>query len=290
MSHDFTLKLQPGITLADSHVAVSGGKQLDWADLTPRAYPGEQDGAIGDRLLNQAVRKMLAASGDQKGASNAIVQDNFSGPHIQAVHDELVSDSLVPTALQHALWDNSRGDGVGHYKAELSDTVTDSTSGTWSHEVTAGISFTVGVEVGIEGDKATASTNYSLSVAAGHSVTHEVTRQVGSVSAVDYDVQPGCIDLGVLYIQRGSLQAQVRFAVGYAGSVRYWPYGVHPLSPIRTTLISEVAPYLPQWSSVFRIDSVSATDDTIQTVSLDGPSPDDVEDGIRTVLQAAVKS
>ena len=263
---DFRLQLEPGLTIDESSIEVVG-KLVE---------PASEHKPVD---LDQVVRSWAAA----KGLPHADQVLPLLGAYGDEVHRAIVPSSsitsvdLTPVALQHELWDNSGGDGTGHYSADLSTEIKDGTTTEWNESATIGIEFSVGVEIGFGGSKAEASTNYSFSATVGHSTSHTREISVGGRSGVDYEVPAGHIDVAILVLQRGIIRARATFDVEYTGQVGYeWGIVVNPdgspwippsghLGRQGAIPIADLLPWLPHPTIVMDLVCDFAADAQIHT-------------------------
>ena len=201
--------------------------------------------------------------------------------------------TLSPVALEHFVGDNRRGDPTGppaKYTADLSTAVTDSSSAEWSHSESTSVGFTLGVEIGFEGDKASASTSVSFDVSDGqsHSTSHEV--QVGTSVGVELEAPGGVCLLAVLLLQRGTVTGAVHFAGRTVGNCLV---GYRPDSPLYAPLDRPPVPVkvedlgLSQVHTTVTIRRAFAADSQIVTADIPDNSPTTVDDGITGIVKGA---
>ena len=195
------VKVLPDLNTKDIQIAVSG-------------YEFNPDGrdVIFSNMQN-ALNAYLNAMGFQYWN----LQSRWLPGEPEGVHV-----NMNPVALKHDVFDNSQDDEPAKFKSDLSDSVSTSTTVGWSASVTAGISFTVGVEVGFAGNKASASTSYSMSATVGHDQSHTETVDVGSTTGVDADVGAHETDLAVLLVERGNLVGRIPISSRYVGGIEYF--------------------------------------------------------------------
>ena len=203
MSNNFSVTVEPGLTLEDTKFKVAGD---------PIVFHGYFDYAF---LLAKAYGQHKYP--DAKGFGS---QSRLTGAQIAPIYDHKKSTvTLSPKALRHSLWDNSDGQEVAHHSATLNDQTTVGTTVGWSDSTTVGGSFTVGVEIGVTGEKTSASATYSVSTTEGHTASYTKTVGVGATEAVSVDVPPGEVVLAVLLINDGTLSADLKFQVQLRGEV-----------------------------------------------------------------------
>lgn len=231
--------------------------------------------------FNDTRAMYVVSDSDSEHIYNSVLYEVVAGK------PETVTN-LTPVALQRAVWDNSKGTGTGTFKAQLSDTITDSTTVGWSESKDVGASFGVSIEVGFAGNKASASANYSMDVTKGESKEHTKERSVGQESAVDYEVDAGNIDLGVLMLQSGKISIRVPFTVEYGGHFKW--NAVDDTGEFKyqgTQGMSVLAPYLPRPNLEMTMECDFSDDALISVIQLDGDTPDDISDGVNRALKAA---
>lgn len=278
---DISCRLVPGLTLADTTFEVNGG--ADGPSLWSSDY-----GALA-HIIEQWRLKL----GDPHA-----YKAGYSGGHLTSLLVPLthgisnVAES--PVALKHAVWDNLQGSGEGHYSAELSDQITIGTEAGWNVSATAGVSFTVGLEVGFGANKASASTQYSLSVEAGKSGSKSESEAVGSETATTYDLPPGKAAVAVLLLQRGTVSTYVNFGLVWTGALMwsYFPYKgpdgiIHAHPHVYTVGAAELmaAGLLPRHLAECTFETQFAFDDQIVTKGIASVSPDHVAAGIDEALR-----
>lgn len=287
---DFALKVVPALTLADTHIEISGqAKQpnVGWPELTAAIRAWRR--ALGDPFWASASPQ-YTRDYYSRGAPSPIGRTLLGADNAGASLD------ISPEAIQHSVFDNRKGKDVGHFSGALTDSVSVQTTAEWSGAITAGVSFTVGIEIGAVGAKASASTTYSLSATLGHSVSHTRTVDVGQSSGVDYEVKPGEIDVAVLLLQRGVLRCSVGFHWRYSdlfgwaerepthrqdGTLQP-PFAVHDRVPVEAIL-----PYLPKATEQIDLNVGYAADDYIAVATVPDEKPSTVENAVDSIVNAA---
>ncbi|MXY80069.1 MAG: hypothetical protein F4Y94_10390, partial [Chloroflexi bacterium] len=286
---DFQLRLVPGLTTADTVATVTG----TYTEALPDA------GSRAD--LGGACHAWAAKRGMQYPDRTVLWDLECSLVVTPKVAHVLAA--LSPVALAHVVGDNRRGDPdapPAKYDADLSTEVTDSSSAEWSHSATAGIGFTVGVEIGFEGDKASASTSVSYDVTDGqsHSTSHEV--QVGAKDGVEFEAPGGECVLAVLLLQRGAAQVVCAFETRLVGTAKvgYGPYRLADgtiwepppeLWNVRepVTIETDFAPWLTAGARTMTLKRSFAADSQIVTAVIPSNSPSDVDDGVNRIVRDA---
>ena len=205
------LKIQPGITLEGTTIDVSG--------FTP--FQGVKPDT---NSLDSSISKILQSK-NWKYKDSPFNKNIFMIAN--PVSNPKTNLSLNPIAVNHQTWDNLQSEFDSVFSADLSDTVTVETSVTWTKSATAGVSFTVGLEVGGLGAKASASTSYSLSVTVGEDKTESRSEAVGSSSGVSATIPANKAAIAALFLERGKLTVEFEFEYTWGGFVEvYTPDGV----------------------------------------------------------------
>lgn len=195
----FSIQVKPALTLADTRISATavGKKTVGPAMTVPQL----------DRVCRewQKVHRpnstFYALAGYWVPTRLRVVNDRVA-PKIQ----------LTPVAIGHRIVDNSDSDIDQEASVEFSAEVGGETTVGWSEEVTAGVEFSVSVEVGSEFAKASASTAYSLSSTVGHSSSKSESFSVGTTEGSSVTVPAGQIALLVGLVQRGTLTFEVDVA------------------------------------------------------------------------------
>lgn len=279
---DFQVRLVPGLTVQDTEFVAQGS----WS--RPNKGLGSSVEAGGAAIW------WAEEQGWERPGDVTLWAAHATDVFTAAVGKPSVS--LTPIALEHFVGDNRRGDPDGppaKYSADLSTEVTDSSTSDWSHSESASVGFTVGVEIGFEGDKASASTSVSFDTTDGesHSTSHEV--QVGTKVGVDLEAPGGTCLLAVLLLQRGTVTGSVHYTgrttgtclVGYKpGSPLYAPLKRPPVK----VKIEDLR--LPEVHSVQTLTRAFAADSQIVTADIPSDDPDDVSDGIERIVKGAEDS
>lgn len=201
---------------------------------------------------------------------------------------QIVPPSIKPKALAHKLWDNSDNSVAGHYEAELSDTVSASSSVEWSESTTRDWSATISVEVGGGPVKATGSTSYGYSTTVGRSAAHSVEESISSSDTISEELPPHATAIAVLLIESGSVNIIVTFNIEYSGIVK-WKFRYDEGAPGADS-VESLLPYLRANNpSVFQqvvakwsVDFFRNTESKI--VSIPDPSEGSIEAGIHEAL------
>ena len=195
----FNIKVNPALTLADTRISaqVVGPK------------------ISGPSLDNNGLYRVCKewAKVNRPHSTFAAMAGYWCPTRLKVVNDK-VSPKVVltPIAIGHRIVDNSDSDIDQEASVEFSAEVGGETSIGWSEEVTAGVEFSVSLEVGSEFAKASASTTYSLSSTVGHSSEKSESFSVGTTEGSSVTVPAGQIALLVGLVQKGVLTFEVDVA------------------------------------------------------------------------------
>ena len=195
----FNISVQPALTLADTRItATTTGPKTVGPPLT----------------VPQLVRICREWARSHRPNSTYYAIAGYWAPtRLVVVNDQVTPQvTLTPTAIGHRLIDNSESDIAQEATVDFSAQVGGETSVGWSEDVTAGVSFSVSLEVGSEFAKASASTTYSLSTSVGHSTSRSESFSVGVTEGSSLTVPPREIALLVGLVQRGTLTFDVDIA------------------------------------------------------------------------------
>lgn len=196
---DFNIAVKPALTLADTTINVSRYSRIPGPDMN----------------VEEAVRRWITKHRpglqyDGFGSVSGILPAGFptSLQVIDNIHSKAIV-TLTPTAIGHRVVDNSDSDIAQEASVDFSDSLsTESTIG-WEASLSLGASFTVGVEVGGEFAKASASSTYSIEASVGRSSSESRSIEVGVTEGEKVEVPPGEIALLVGLLQRGTLTFDV---------------------------------------------------------------------------------
>ena len=236
----------------------------------PVSYWGRPSAAVPS-VFDAPIRQWRRSVGDPHWQHAGCVANAVNQPPVgegtaipvllTGVHSSKLAVQLSPTAIKHETWDNLAGDGVGTYKADLSDEITTGTSTSWertqSESTTTTESTEVKVNVGVEfeGVSAGGETAYTFSTAheVGQSSSqgggHTEERSIGTSSGIDYALDPGKAAVAVLVLNSGTLKARVAY-----GYVPHLPtYNVHS-DPGGTETIADRLPW--GYTGHFRVSGV----------------------------------
>ncbi|MCY4259721.1 MAG: hypothetical protein OXC91_05620 [Rhodobacteraceae bacterium] len=197
---DFSISVEPALTLADTRISAA-------ASGTKISGPTLEDAGGLWRILGAWVtahypnRVEYAYGGDYVPTRLVVVNDRVA-PKV----------TLAPIAIGHRVVDNSDSDIPQEASVDFSATVGGEASVSWSESVTAGVEFTIGLEVGSEFAKTSASTSYSLSTTVGHDTSQSHSFSVSTTEGDRITVPPGQIALMVGLVQKGTLTFAVDMA------------------------------------------------------------------------------
>ena len=286
----FIVRVSPGRTLQDTKFSAYGEFNTDPKYI--QYYYSYAIAYIKDRhpdLYNKYIKNAYSQFG---------VVGRLQGEKYVLKNDEYkASVSLTPEGLRHALWNNSESDSPTHFSTSLNDSITTSSSIGWSESVTAGVTFTVGIEVGEGPVKTNASTSYSLSTTVGKNEEKSKSIGVGSTDEVSKDVPGGEIDIAVLFVERGEVFTELEFGREFTGSVScsFWtkPYkhkkpspGGHCVYPdlVKTMEISgkELSKYAPFEIVTAKVSIGFAGNSTTQIITVSDTDPDTIDEAINS--------
>lgn len=271
------VKVVPGMTLAETVFDVSGtGKasfpSTDLLEAAVYTYFERRKGWDFFQGVHPVVR-----------TDKATVEAAITGQHVNV-------PVLTPSAINHALWDNSDEKTPTTFKAELSAAVKASTSVTWEESATVGFSFAVGVEVNEAGVKVTGTTTYSFSATVGHSTSKSVEREVGVTGGVERDVPGGEVDVAILLIQSGRLSADVMFQRAYSGPLLWKPRYSGVWQPLSFAALEADGGALRPLTARANFGCDFATDTDIKIVPAASGSAADVDAAIQKALDEERKA
>ena len=270
----FNLKITPALTLSDTKFEVEGS-------VTGNVYGKETKNGttIYDyaQLAKSWVDKYHPEWGDSWGVSSQLLPSILKPRLADAeVH-------LIPRALAHHVFDNSDSQIPSRYTAELSNTITNSSTVEWDESATA--TYTVGIEVGEGPVKATSGFSFSATV--GHSTSYSKTVEIGSKDSVDVDVPPGLVELAVLFLKQGVITVAINLDWIIQGHI--------VISDPHNNIMVVDAKDLQQFSLNPRQSRASLTlefagESEIRTVTIPDSSPASVDEAIINILQPFNKS
>jgi len=264
MQPDFYLEIKPALTLDETRFKVVG-------TIEGSAYHNPAQLA-GDWLRDNHPN-WLSTETDISNLESLILKGKVVNPKV----------SLHPLALSHHVFDNSESSIPVTDKAELNNTITNSSSIDWSEEVSA--SYTIGVEAGGFGVKASASTTLSASV--GHDASKSKTIEVGNQDGVDIELPPHSIELAVLYLEQGTIELDL--------VCEYYIRGYITIRNIETNQIVKLSADTLQRYNLYRrmfsahISVQFAGESEIKTATLDDDTPEAVDRGISGILSGVQK-
>ena len=267
---DFTIKLVPGLTLGSSTIESRGSIMI----------PGPSD-----REQVEAIQNLLKTHYPALYRSGKWGFTSFLGQKRVELRTDGGSVRLKPRAISHHVWDNTGNTTTAHDRASLQDQVTDESSVTWEQSGTLGVTFTVGVEVGFAGNKASASTAYNMSVTVGHSATHSRSTSVGSTDEVEMEIPPDKIGLAMLFLETGTMEVMPSFEETWEGKIEFYNESDHP-GPESEIAGEELAEYSHPGKDVAVIKIGYAAEEITRTTLIPDDDPETVQDTINNTLQA----
>ena len=205
-----TIGIKPNLTAADTEIELLG--QNEYPNINPET--NAQDSAISQILGGKNWQYL----GGYNQKDIYAIAAPIPNPHYTV--------ELRPVAVNHQSWNNLLSKVSCDFEASLEDTVTIESSVQWDKSVSAGVSFTVGIEVGEGPIKASASTSYSLNVSVGESKTYSRSEAVGAGSKIGATLCPGEAALAALFLERGTLTVYPVFYYGWGGVVHINQHGV----------------------------------------------------------------
>ena len=195
----FDIQVEPALSLADTRITAK--------PVGPK-ISGEPLDNDGLRRVAQAWAKanypnstMYAYGADWVPMRLAVVNDRVA-PKVE----------LQPIAIGHRVVDNRDSDIAQGASVDFSAEVTGEVSVGTSREVTAGVQYSVSLEVGSEFAKASASTTYSLSATVGQSKTQSQSFSVSTTEGTSITVPPRQIALIVGLVSKGVLTFDIDIA------------------------------------------------------------------------------
>ncbi len=269
---DFNLHIDPGLTLSDSKITVTGqkvgsvyGKSVNGNTIYDYAQLGLD--WLRDNHPDWITNKVWSI-------------DSALKPSILMIKNQSPQLLLTPQALSHHTFNNSESDVPAEDEARLDSSVSETTSVTWSESQT--IEETVSFEVGGEFAKTSASLSFSATV--GKDESHEESFNVTSADETRVNVPAGEVILAILLISQGTLNIECNLEWYIQGGIY-----VGNLETGQRYYLS--ADKLQQYSrdprSQFTLKLQFVSEHEIRTISIPNDDPTTIDNAIKHVLADA---
>ncbi len=220
------ISIKAGATVDDSAVNASGSQQHIISDQERTSY------GIGDAALKKAIAKSFGkAPKDAFLHSPTPWKDLYKTYGWSQVQTTLIAQSATITGITsepvivatRTLVNHSKK--TGEFKTEISDSVTNTASNTWSNSDSVTVGQKVTYNVGFLGTGGGGETSFSYSHTWGESKTESKDVTVGSTQGVSVSLDPGESVEVRLTASRGVMKVRITYLARLAGScaVNYDP-------------------------------------------------------------------
>ena len=267
-SDDFSVHVNPGLSLAETKITITGGKSAGtYGAGKPYDYA---------QLAAGWVKQHHPEWGKHWG-----VFSKLGGMTLKVV-DARTTYSIKPLALSHHVFNNSDSDINATDSAELHSSITNTSSIEFSQSTTVGLS--VSVEVG--GDFAKTSATASLETTVGKSETKEVSKEIGSSDSVQVDLPPHAVELAVLFLEQGTITLHCVLEYQLSGELVIGDFSSRT-GEKHTVSASELQEYSLYPRENFVVSLQFASQSEIKTKTLKDGKEETVKAGIKTILEEA---